>query len=143
MIQRIQSVFLLLASGSCFGLFATDAADTPAPVASSDLFADGSFNVFDDPILIAIVVLAGVVFLADIFLFKNRKLQVTLSRLGLALMLIGAGYSSYLWYSDSAGASATPDVGIALPVLAVIFALLAGRYIAKDEKLVRSADRLR
>lgn len=143
MIQRIQSIFLLLASGACFGLFGTDAADTPAPVATSDLFKDGSFNVFDDPILIGIVVLAGVVFLADIFLFKNRKLQVTMSRVGLVLMLIGAAYSSYLWYADSAGATATPDFGIALPGLAIIFAFLAARFIGKDEKLVRSADRLR
>lgn len=143
MIQRIQSIFLLLASVACFGLFGTDAADTPAPVTDSALFNDGSFNVYDDPILIGIVVLAGVLFLADIFLFNNRKLQITLSRIGLLVMLLGAAYSSYLWYSDSAGASATPDFGIALPGLAIVFAVLAARYIAKDEKLVRSADRLR
>lgn len=143
MIQRIQSIFLLLASGSTFGLFATDAADTPEPVASSELFADGSFNVFDDPVLMGIVILSGVLFLADIFLFSNRKLQITISRVAMVLMLAGAAYSSWLWYSDSAGGSATPDFGIALPVLAVVFAFLAARFIGKDEKLVRSADRLR
>jgi len=143
MIQRIQSIFLFLASGATFGLFATDAADTPAPVADSELFSDGSFNVFDDPVLMGIVILAGVLFLADIFLFNNRKLQITISRVGLALMVAGAAYSSWLWYSDQAGASAQPDFGVALPVLAVVFAFLAGRFIAKDEKLVRSADRLR
>lgn len=143
MIQRIQSIFLLLASVACFGLFGTDAADTPGPVTDSALFNDGSFNVYDDPILIGIVVLAGVLFLADIFLFNNRKLQITLSRVGLVVMLLGAAYSSFLWYSDSAGGAATPDFGIVLPVLAIVFAFLAARYIAKDEKLVRSADRLR
>ena len=143
MIQRIQSVFLFLAAGACFGLFGTDAADTDAPVASSEVFADGSFTVFDDPVLIGVFALAGVLFLADIFLFRNRNLQIALSRVGLFLVGIGVGYGGYLWYTDSAGASATPDFGVALPVLAFIFAVLAAFYIKKDEKLVRSADRLR
>lgn len=143
MIQRIQSVFLLLASGSCFGLFGTDAADTPAPVATSALFADGSFNVYDDPVLIGIVVLAGILFLVSLFVYHNRKLQATLSQVGLVSLLGGAAYSGFLWYTDGAGDAASPDFGIVLPALAVVFALLATRYINKDEKLVRSADRLR
>lgn len=143
MIQRIQSIFLFLAAGACFGLFGTDAADTPAPIPDSDLFADGSFNVYDDPVLIGITVLAGVLLLAGIFLFKNRKLQLTVSRVALLLIIVGGAYSGYQWYTDSAAASSTPDFGIVLPVLTVIFGFLAGRYILKDEKLVRSADRLR
>ncbi len=143
MIQRIQSIFLFLASGACFGLFGTDAADTAAPVAASELFEDGSFTVFDDPVLIAAFAIAGVIFLAGIFLFKNRKLQVTLSKIALVFVGLGVGYGAMCWYNDSAAASATPDLGVAMPFLALIFAILAVNYINKDEKLVRSADRLR
>lgn len=143
MIQRLQSIFLLLASGSCFGLFGTDAADTAAPVAGSRLFDDGSFNVFDDPILLGIFGLAGVIFLADIFLFKNRNLQKMISRVGVFVLTAGVGFGAFMWSSDQAMATSTPDFGLAFPVLALIFAVLAGRYIQKDEKLVRSADRLR
>lgn len=143
MIQRLQSIFLLLASGSCFGLFGTDAADTAAPVIDSRLFADGSFNVYDDPILLGLFGLAGLIFLADIFLFKNRNLQKTMSRVGILAVIAGVGYGIYTWYLDQASTGSTPDFGLAFPVLAFIFAALAGSYIQKDEKLVRSADRLR
>ncbi|MFT4752042.1 MAG: hypothetical protein ACI819_002499, partial [Neolewinella sp.] len=54
MIQRLQSIFLLFASGSCFGLFGTDAADSDVKLDNSILFSDASYNVFDDPVLIGI-----------------------------------------------------------------------------------------
>lgn len=143
MIQRIQSIFLLLASVATFGFFGADAADTPAPVPASELFADGSYSLLDDPVLIGLFALAGALFLADIFLFRNRKLQVTLSRVALLLLVIGLAYGGYRWYADSAAASAEPDFGLILPLVSLVFGVLAGRYILKDEKLVRSADRLR
>lgn len=143
MIQRIQSIFLLLASGSCFGIFGTDAADSPAPVEASRLFADASFDVFDSPVLIACFALAGVLLLADIFLFKNRPLQSKISAGALFVVGLGVGYGIYLFFSNDIPANVTPDLGIGLPVLAVVFGTLASRYIKADEKLVRSADRLR
>lgn len=146
MIQRLQSVFLLFASGSCFGLFGADAADSSAPVPASALFADAQFDLFDDPVLIALFVLAGLLFLANIFLFKNRKLQVKLNLLALLLALTGVAYGGYRFVTDLAfdtAAEITPDFGVVLPVLTLVFALLANKYIKADEKLVRSADRLR
>lgn len=143
MIQRLQSIFLLLASGSCFGLFGTDAADTPAVVPTSTLFADGSFDVFDNPILIGAFALAGLLLLVNIFLFNNRTLQMKIASGAIAIVLFGVGAGLYYFFNDSANATATPDIGIVLPVLAVVFTLLANRYIKADEKLVRSADRLR
>ena len=71
MIQRLQSIFLLLAAGACFGLFSTDAADSKVLLAGSDLFADGSFNVFDSPVLLGAFALGGAIFLVAIFLFKK------------------------------------------------------------------------
>lgn len=143
MLQRLQSIFLLLASVSCFGLFGTDAADTPAPVATSTLFADGSFDVFDNPILIGAFALAGLLLLINIFLFKNRSLQMKLATAAIAIVVFGVGTGLYYFFTDSARSTATPDVGIALPILAVVFTVLANKYIKADEKLVRSADRLR
>ena len=146
MIQRLQSVFLLLASSFCFGLFGTDAADSETKLNDSALFQDGSFNVFDDPVLIGIFALAGVIFLADIFLFRNRPLQMKLSMLAVVLTLAGTGYGVFRFYNDMGAKLAgavTPDVGIAFPVLILVFGILARNFIKKDEKLVRSADRLR
>jgi len=143
MIQRIQSIFLFLASGSCFGLFGTDMADTPQPMVGSDLFADASFDLFDDPVLIGAFALAGVLFLANIFLFKNRPLQMKINIVAAFALSVGVGYGLVRLFTDSAAASAVPDFGVAFPILALIFGYLAGRYIKSDEKLVRSADRLR
>lgn len=143
MLQRIQSIFLFLAAGSCFGLFGLDAADTPAPVADSDLFADGSYTVYDEPALIGAFALAGVILLITIFLFRNRPLQTKLTFAGIAVVAFAVGYGVYELFTDSAASLATPDVGVALPVLAIVFSFLAQRFIKKDEKLVRSADRLR
>ncbi len=143
MIQRIQSIFLFVASGACFGLFGADAADTEAPVAGSELFADGSFTLLDDPVLMVLFALAGIVLLAGIFLFRKRPLQMKMSLAAAVLIVLGAGYGAYLWWKDSAAQSASPDLGVALPIVAVVFSLLARNYIRKDEKLVRSADRLR
>lgn len=143
MLQRIQSIFLFLAAGSCFGLFGADAADTPEPVADSALFADASYTVFDVPLLIGLFALAGVLLLVTIFLFKNRSLQIKLTLGGVLLVVLAVGYGAYELFTDSAAALATPDLGVALPILAIVFSFLAQRYIKKDEKLVRSADRLR
>lgn len=146
MIQRLQSIFLFLASGSCFGLFGTDAADSEVKLVDSALFNDASYNVFDDPILMGIFGLAGTVFLVDIFLFRNRPLQMKLSMLAVALTVVGAGYGAFRYFTDSSAeisAAVTPDVGLVLPAVTLIFGLLARNYIQKDEKLVRSADRLR
>ncbi len=143
MIQRIQSIFLALASFFCFGLFGTDAADTDVPQPGSALFADGHFTLFDDPVLLGLFGLAGVLLLADIFLFRNRPLQIKLSWLSVLLIVAGVGYGAFRLMGDSAAELATPEPGLALPVLATVFGVLAARFIKKDEKLVRSADRLR
>ena len=143
MIQRIQSIFLFLGAGSCFGLFGADAADTPAPVAESTLFADAQFTLFDDPVLLGLFGLAGLLLLAGIFLFNNRKLQMKISLAAVALVVLGVGYGVFRFLNDAAADLATPDVGLALPLLAIVFAVLARKYIYQDERLVRSADRLR
>lgn len=143
MIQRIQSIFLLLGSGSCFGLFGLPVADTDMPQAQSAIFNDASYTLFDDPILMGIFGLAGVLLLADIFLFRNRALQMRLSWLSIALVLGGVGYGFFKLSTDTAQALAEPAPGIVMPLIAIIFAYLAKVYIYKDDRLVKSADRLR
>ncbi|MEL6142622.1 MAG: DUF4293 family protein, partial [Bacteroidota bacterium] len=102
MIQRIQSIFLLLGSAACFGLFALPLADTDAAQSNSFLFADQQFTIFDDPVLLGLFAAAGVVLLLDVFLFKNRPLQIRLSWLSIILVLAGCGYAFFLLSSDSA-----------------------------------------
>lgn len=143
MIQRIQTVFLILASALSAGTFGLPFATTEEAVAQSDLFADATYSVMDKPIMIGAVAIAIVVWLVAIFLFNNRKLQMNVGLAGIIILSFAIGFGGMEFYNDSAKAVAQPAVGIALPILAIIFAILAMNNIKKDEKLVRSVDRLR
>ena len=143
MIQRIQSVFLFLASLCSFGLFTTDVAETKVNVSGASVFADAHLTIFDSPLLLGGAIGAGVVTLIAIFVFGNRRLQSILCKIAVFLTLAYVAYGGLLWSSDPGASTAEVEPGIALPILTIVFAILAARYIGKDEKLVRSADRLR
>ena len=145
MIQRIQSIFLLLSGISFFSLFGLPFATST--VAIPNLFSDLVYNIQDSPILLVLTILGGIISVGAIFLFNNRGLQVRLSYLATVtsiLLLIVALLLVYNERTTDAGAETiTEGFGIALPILSLIFSILAARYIGKDEYTVRSMDRLR
>lgn len=143
MIQRIQTIFLLLASGATFGLLALPFATTEQAYAQSTLFADQQYNLFDHWSLLALFLASGTIWLLAVFLFQNRKLQMRVTLIGISLLIGGIGVAGYFFGADSAEQNAQFAVGIALPLVSIFFASLARGYINKDERLVRSADRLR
>jgi hypothetical protein len=143
MIQRIQSVFLAMVALCSAALFGTNAADTDTAISGSEVFNDAEFTIFDSPLLIGGVAATMLVSVAAIFLFRNRRLQMILCLVAVLITLAYSAYGGLLWGTDTAAAAADPNLGIALPFLAIVFAVIARRAIKKDEKLVRSADRLR
>lgn len=146
MIQRVQTIFLFLAAAAAFGLFALPFATTSTAVQASGLFADSSFNLNDHIALLILFCLAGGLALVSIFLFNNRKIQMTLGRLAIVANIIGFVLAIILFMQDRDNlGAATPDdaMGSLLPLAFLIFGVLALRYINKDEKTVRSMDRLR
>lgn len=145
MIQRIQSIFYLLAAICAAGLFFL-------PLVSSDKSAspfleDKIFNVQDHIALIIITGLAVVIPLIAIFLFKNRPLQIKLGAVSLLfpLMVIGAGVWMFLKSGTEAIQSAiiNQELGLFLPIGVIVFGLIANRFVKKDDELVKSSDRLR
>ncbi|MBK8969288.1 MAG: DUF4293 domain-containing protein [Saprospiraceae bacterium] len=149
MIQRIQSIFLLLAAGALGGQFALPYLQTPAddPARSLTALADGVLNPLDNPGLLGLTGLGALISLAAIFLFKNRSLQMRLALVAagigiMLLVLLGITVKNTL---DQAPGNGTVNFafGLGLPVLALLFNWLAARAIRKDEALVRSMDRLR
>ena len=139
MIQRLQSVFLFLSSGALAGSFAL-------PFASSDdktshaYFADGIFNIHDNTVLMALIIGTIVLGLVTIFLFNNRKLQLNLCLLDFGLIGAVIGMLIVPFITSKA---ISPAIGIGCPILGLVFAILAFVYIRKDDKLVKSMDRLR
>ncbi len=147
MIQRIQSIFLLLASACSFALFGLPFATVKEQVADSALFAtDTVYNLNDSTALLGIYVVAGLLALVAIFLFKNRKQQVVVARIAAVVNLIGIVLAIVMFIQDSVMESTvTPDDGLGLytPIIGFVLNLLAIRAIQKDDKLVKSMDRLR
>lgn len=139
MIQRIQSIYLLLAAVASTALFVSPFATAPAQ--PEGVLQDGSFDINDHMGLIILTVLIGIVALASIFLYRNRILQMNLGKLNYVLLAALLGLTGYLFSTISV--ETTLSFGFAIPILVFVLVLLANRYILKDEKLVRSADRLR
>lgn len=144
MIQRIQSLFLLLSSVAFWTEFAVPFATTE--VASPGVLDDMVYNIHDSPVLLALTVIGGLVTLSAIFLFNNRPLQKRLSYLGIVMATLLPLVAFLLIYNERTGdalGAVNDGLGIYPPIVAIIFALLAGRAIGKDDKLVKSMDRLR
>jgi hypothetical protein len=149
MIQRIQSIFLFLASAAGLGQFALPYASTDdgGPVAEAPVLADGVFNPFDNIGLLGLLALSALISLIAIFMFRNRILQGRLTGMAalvtvLLILLLGFVLSQTM-NSLPSGETLRYQAGLVMPVLALVMQWLAGRYIKKDEALVRSADRLR
>lgn len=96
--------------------------------------------------LTVITVIVALLPLIIIFLYKNRKLQIALCY-STILVIIGYSY----WVSQTVK-NAIHDaylnmsnygIGIILLSATILLVLLAQKAIQRDEKLVKSADRLR
>ena len=88
--------------------------------------------------------------LVCIFLFKNRKLQYRLAVLDLLLsigwivlqyFLIDGKETTFIQKDMLVSATYLPAAFIPIPVIILLF--LAARGVRKDEKLIKSLDRLR
>ena len=151
MIQRIQSVYLLLVAillgVTAFSTVGTFVIDNVTPCAFKPLgvtMADGGFQSAWG--LFGILLLAAIDALCTIFLFRNRMLQVRMTVFG-SVLLIGF-YIAFgvFFYSLNEGLEATGfRVGwaLCLPLVCLILNYLAFRAIYRDEVMVRAADRLR
>ncbi|MBT8271506.1 MAG: DUF4293 domain-containing protein [Flavobacteriaceae bacterium] len=136
MIQRIQTIYLLLTAGISGGLsFAFNLWKT---------VEDVLFFAKDELLFLGLFLASAGLALWSIFMFKNRKLQFVLGRLNIILNLILLGLFVY-WSLNLSGETEVSEkgIGIILPVFSIVFLALANRAIKKDEDLVKSVDRLR
>jgi hypothetical protein len=149
MIQRIQSVFLLLAalSGAGMGYFNLWKAKLMKGATASEVY----FNALSSYLIFIVVMVMTLLSLVTIFLYKNRKLQFRLTVINI-LLAIGAIVLQYFKVGDTAEKlmsegstiiSATYLPAAFLPVVTLVCLFLAARGIYKDEKLIKSLDRLR
>lgn len=147
MIQRIQSVYLLISAiliGLLFLLpFAEIAKDGAIYLFNfKGVLLDGAVktNGLVIPVLLVMIIVLNVL---AIFSYSNRGKQVKLVWgviLMLVILLVAFVYFTYLAYS---GAQIGFKLGAVLPLIAIVLDYLAIRSINKDEALIRSIDRIR
>jgi len=152
--QRIQSIFLILAAIALGLLFlpvmsfiSISGSQAALQQAEVGMLADGVLNINDQVVFQILTVLGAIASIVAIFMFKNRSLQISLSRLTLIASILIMILSGIFFYMDyqliEANTLISGDFGLLSPILGIIFSFLAIRYIKKDDQLVKSSDRLR
>lgn len=136
MLQRIQTIYLLLSAGISAGLifvFHLWTTNEGLP-----------FYAQDDNLYLGLFIASAVLSLVSIFRYNNRKSQFVLGRLNIILNFILLGLFVYQSLNVSGEANVSEKgIGILLPIFSIVFLVLANKAIKKDEDLVKSVDRLR
>ncbi len=157
MIQRIQSVFLLLLALAMLSLLALPLWHKIDPLTGQELtltaFGYVSKGVAlpggTGPVWLIGSLAAASAALAvyEIFQFRYRLRQLLLGTVNLLLITatLGAEFLFYTKGEQLLNIKLEGQIMVAfyLPTLALVLNLLANRFIRRDEQLVRSADRLR
>lgn len=141
MIQRVQTIWLLLAAIAGFLI-------TQVPIYEGTLAGQAVKKYFatQSLLLFAVAIIAALSALIAVFLFKNRSVQIKLTILGILSCV--AFIALEVWqaqkFVSSAGILKLSYLwGALLPVAMIVFFILAAINIRKDNKLVKSLDRLR
>ncbi len=149
MIQRIQSLFLLISAILLLILLWAPLAIlqidentfyeiyTKGYVFENEMQYSYSLWIFN-----AITILIAFI---TIFLYKNRILQMRICMYNFILLLGLQGVIAYTVYATASNLKAEVFLQYAavLPVVAAILHLIAFKYIKRDEELVKAADRIR
>lgn len=129
MIQRIQTIFLLI----------TVLAQVVLHFTGLDVELFGSIYIIATlslgSFLLAIV---------SIFSYKKRIRQILLNNINIFINALLTGLLIY-WLLNLSGGIDFPEKGIelAFPLISLFCLFMANIYIRKDEKLVKSVDRIR
>lgn len=168
MIQRIQTIYLLLAFAA-LGLmfffpiveFTSNQPVPGLPHSSTGAYLDYKVYAFeetaDNPLTLVkpdftalfientlAIGVSMIILLVAIGLFNNRKMQKILCWTAVVCMLICVGLI-YLHINPEKVATTNRQLGIGAFMLSValVFTMFARRGIQKDEDLIRSSDRIR
>ena len=137
MIQRIQTLYLLLA------FIVTGILLFFIPLwTMSD---NKEYFFMQSQVYTILLGLSNSLTLLSVVSYKKRQNQFVINRLNIVLNLILLGLFVYrsLNLSGETLAVSEKGIGMFLPVVAIVFLVLANKAIKKDEDLVKSVDRLR
>jgi len=136
MIQRIQTLYMILSALTIAALYFW------FPQLES---SQGEVVMErNEPLVFGLVVFSMVLAIIAILRFKTRKSQFVLNRLNILsnFVLLGVYVYRALTLSGESLLS-QKGIGVLLPVISIVFLVLANKAIQRDENLVKSVDRLR
>ena len=136
MLQRIQTVYLILAALIMGGLYlwfpmVQDEAGTVVIERSEPLV----FGLIFASIALAII---------SILNFKKRQLQFVLNRLNIILSFVLLGVFVYRSLNlPGESLLSMKGIGVLFPAISIVLLAMANKAIKRDEDLVKSVDRIR
>ena len=141
MLQRIQTIWLLLAAACGFSMYKVTIFEAVLP--NNTYYR---LSATESLLLFAVIMSTACLSLIAVFLYKKRPLQGRIAIIGIILSIVATGVE--VWKIDSYKSGVTIIKGTyawggLLPIIMAVLLILAARGIYKDEKLVRSLDRLR
>ncbi len=135
MLQRIQSVYLLVA--------ALISGITPFFLS---LWKIGTTEIMaiENIWYILLFITSSVLSIVTIFLYTNRKNQFVLNRLNMILNFILIGLFLFVLLNLSGETNVSEKgIGIYIPLFSIFLLVFANKAIKRDEDLVKSVDRIR
>ena len=136
MLQRIQTVYLIISAlimGALYMWF---------PVVQDE--ADVIVIERSEPLIFGLIFGSIALTVISILSFKKRQRQFVLNRLNIILNFVLLGVFVYRSLTISGETLVSEKgIGVLLPIISIVFLVLANKAIKRDEDLVKSVDRLR
>jgi uncharacterized membrane protein YiaA len=144
MLQRIQTIYLFIATllaGGIIYLLPLWINNDGVEFFLNNLITSSDWKQIS---MVAAFGLSAFLSLITIFLYKNRKQQIGINRFNIVVNFYLLGIIVYhLLILPGESEISEKGIGLFIPVLVIVFLVLANKSILKDEKLVKSVDRLR
>ncbi len=140
MIQRQQTLWLLLAAIAASLTFKFPFATGERLIENTAMKKLIELNAGDNFYALILTIASVIIATITIFLFKDRKMQLKLCIIGL---LISIGTLAVYILEMKKLISGIPAIWALLPVAVIVSYFMSFRLIRKDEKLVKSLDKLR
>jgi hypothetical protein len=157
MLQRIQTVYLMLAFIASALLFSKlpiaifqlpNIGDIPFNIISKFQNPDLSQDLFTNVNTLPLMLINGALVLLTfipVLLYRNRPLQFRLTMFGFlaSVILIIVMFFTADSMQNQLKVEAQYKLGAILPLISMVFLILASKAIRKDERLIKNSDRLR
>lgn len=136
MLQRVQTVYLLLAS-IVTGIF-------PFLLPIGKNSDEISIYTIDSLVATVLFLFSAILSVISISMFKKRQKQLVFCYFNIGLnVILSILFGLYLTNLSGEMQFSEKGIGLALPLIAVVLLLLAAKAIQKDEKIVKSSSRIR